>query len=89
MMSEWENTKKRLRHLEMDPNDRTLSGFPSKALLDRALFAKAQTHHGKTGGFMMPFRVILTISKREITTPGPLTWGIEHYKEDGEEKEGS
>ncbi|MCK4266511.1 MAG: hypothetical protein KAX31_04460 [Thermoplasmata archaeon] len=24
---------------------------------------------------MMPFRVILTITEKKITTPGPLTWG--------------
>ena len=42
MMSEWEGTKRRLRHLEEEPDDRSLSaGFPSKDLLDHALFAKA------------------------------------------------
>jgi len=41
-MSEWENTKEGLRHLEKEPNDRSLSSaFPSKYLLDHALFAKA------------------------------------------------
>lgn len=40
-MSEWRNTKERLEHLEKEPDDRSLSGFPSKSLLDHALFAKA------------------------------------------------
>ncbi|MCK4266516.1 MAG: hypothetical protein KAX31_04485, partial [Thermoplasmata archaeon] len=44
MMSEWENTKERLEQLEKEPDNRfvpALSGFPSKSLLDHALFAKA------------------------------------------------
>ena len=43
-MSEWENTKERLEQLEKEPDNRfvpALSGFPSKSLLDHALFAKA------------------------------------------------